>query len=32
VVLTALKKLDEQDREYLALKESLLVVEAEFAR
>jgi Arc/MetJ-type ribon-helix-helix transcriptional regulator len=32
VVLTALKTLDEQDRDYLALKESLLVAEAQFAR
>jgi Arc/MetJ-type ribon-helix-helix transcriptional regulator len=32
VVLTALKKLDEQERDYLALKESLLVAEAQFAR
>jgi Arc/MetJ-type ribon-helix-helix transcriptional regulator len=32
VVLTALKKLDEQERDYLALKESLLLAEAEFAR
>jgi Arc/MetJ-type ribon-helix-helix transcriptional regulator len=32
VVLTAFNKLDEQERDYLALKESLLVAEAQFAR
>ena len=32
VVLTALKAVEVQDLEYLALKESLLVAEAQFAR